>query len=53
MARPEIEGEWVQSFIEEVEYFGAKVLPLVRELQVRQAASPTQDAKADPALVAA
>ncbi len=24
MARPGIEGEWVQSFIAEVEYFGAK-----------------------------
>ena len=27
MARPEIESEWVQSFIEEVEYFGAKAAP--------------------------
>jgi FMNH2-dependent dimethyl sulfone monooxygenase len=37
-------------FIEEVEYFGAKVLPLVRELEARQA---TQPAESESALLVA
>jgi len=38
-------------FIEEVEYFGQKVLPLVRELEARQAAAAVSPAAA-PALEA-